>query len=161
MYLALTVSTPQAVTLSEQLDQELSALLDHYKALSRNGMEFSEIWELFQSAVASAARVVKQANADDDTVLEISLAFAASVYDGIIAPIDLPKVPNVVEKRIVDPLIRTLFLNLVEGSIKSMIKIFGRTGWFDTPGVNGAIPVPVGPKVDNPVPATPDGFVPY
>lgn len=161
MPLSLALTSPSAVTLAEQLDAELTALLAHYKALARDGMEFAEIWELFQDAVASAARVIKQAHAADDTLLEITLAFATTLYDTVIGPIDLPKVPNVVEKRIVDPLIRTLFLSLVQGSIKSLMKIFGRTGWFDVPGDNGASPVPVGPKADNPVPSTPDGFVPY
>lgn len=158
-----TVSTPESVTLVEAVEAELNALRDHYKALAVDGMTWLEVWELLQNAVAAALRVAKQYDetADNATLTDFAVAFASKFYDDVIAPIDLKKIPNLIETRFVDPAIKHLFMALVEGSIKSLINVFNRTGWFDTPGENGADSTPVQPDPTSPVPQTPGGFVPY
>lgn len=157
------VTTPEAITLVESLEAELTALRDHYKAMAVDGLSVAEIWELAQSAVASAMKIAKDFKGDigDQTLQEYAMAFAGQFYDEVIAPIDLPKIPNIIETRFVDPALRSVFLLLIQGSIKTIINLLGRTGWVDVPGQNGADADPVVPDASNPVPETPSGFIPY
>ena len=76
-------------------------------------------------------------------------------YDQVIVHVDIPGVPEFVEKTMVRPTVRKMILDSVSGMIDGLVAILNRTGWFDTPGVNGAKPTIDG----NPTRAL--GFAPY
>lgn len=148
------LATPQSAALYDSVTKELNALLAHYKTLAKDGMTFAEIWELANNAINSATRIVAEAKQEfgDADMVDAILHFAEELYDQVIAPIDLPKVPNLIETRFVDPAIKYLYMQLITGAIKSIVNLLNRK----------APTAPVAPTPD--VPATPDapaGFIPY
>lgn len=154
------LGTPQAITLYETVEAQLKALIAHYKTVAVDGLTVEEIWELVQDAIASAMRIIKSADAQSGntpslTFDEVIMHFAEEFYDQVLGPIDLPKIPNVIETRFVDPALRGAFLRLVRGMVNSLKKILGRAGWeADAPAT------PTGPSFGAP-PDLPPGFVPY
>lgn len=149
-------TTPQAATLYDSLEVKLNALLAHYKAAAVDGLSIAEIWELVSDAVASATAIVKEAKTEvgtDATAKEVVLHFAEQLYDGVIAPYDIPKIPNFLETRFVDPGLKIVYMHLIEGALNSLFKVAARP----LPA-----PAPTGPSGDVPAaPTLPDGFTPY
>lgn len=137
---------------------QVDEIISHYKTLAKDGWTVTEIWELAQSGVASFMRLVEAAG--EYTSVEkrdAVLKAAALLYDRVIAPLDIPNVPEFLERSLVDPAIKKFFLQLVAGAIDSLTNVFNRVGWDDaTPGTNGAN----GGTIPS-TPPTPSGFVPY
>lgn len=151
------LQTPQAVNLYASVQEAFDALLVHYKALAKDGMTLSDAWELANDAVSSATRVIEEIQTEygGSTKKEVVLKFASDFYDQVLAPIDLPRVPNVIETRWVDPALKEVYMLLVNGAINSIVKVSNRTGWSDVPAADApAEPAPAQPD-------TPVGFIPY
>lgn len=138
--------------------KQIDEIIAHYKQLTKDGWTVDEVWEMTQSGIASFMKVIEtiggiSAQQKKAVVLEAASRF----YDRVIAPLDIPRVPEFLETRLVDPAIKNFFLKLVSGAVDSLTNIFNRVGWSDVPpGVNGAN----GGTVPS-TPPTPSGFVPY
>ncbi len=148
--------TAQAATLYDSLEVQLNALLAHYKAAAVDGLTLAEIWELVNNAIASATTIVKDAKAEvgsDATAKEVVLHFAEQLYDEVIGPYDLPKIPNLIENRFVDPALKVVYMHLITGALNSLFKVAARP-------LPAPAPAPTGPDGSTP-PTLPDGFVPY
>lgn len=148
-----------ATTLISTVKQQLADLIAHYKkATEDKKLTLAEVWELSTSAVAGVMRIVEAAgDFDGKSKKEVVLAFAADFYDQVIAPLDIPYVPSLIEGR-VDAALKDVFLKLIDGAVESLVNIFNRTGWFDVPaGTNGANggTAPSTPPINN------GGFIPY
>ncbi len=155
------LQTPQAISLYDSVQAELTALIAHYKERLSDGLQIKDVWELVNDAIASAARVVQEAQSEFGglTKREVVLHFAAQLYDEVIGPWDIPKIPNWIETRWIDPRVRDLYMMLVEGALNSFVKVANRTGWFDVPE-SPEQPAQPGDPV-TPEPEAPAGFIPY
>lgn len=148
-----------ATTLIETVKQELADLIAHYKkATEDKKFTLAEVWEITTSAIAGVMRIVEAAGSfSGASKKEVVMAFASDFYDKVIAPLDIPYVPALIEGR-VDAALKDVFLKLVDGAVESLVNIFNRTGWFDVPsGTNGANggTAPSTPPINN------GGFIPY
>lgn len=146
-------------TLITTVRDQVAALIEHYKKVTEDKkLTLSEAWSLATSAVAGVMRIVEAAGDFDGKLKkEAVLLFAASFYDQVIAPLDIPYVPSLIENRMVDPALKEVFLKLVDGSVESLVNIFNRTGWFDVPaGENGA-----NGGTSSVTPPLNGGFIPY
>lgn len=143
----------RSASLYPDLVHGFDAIIAHYKSLAKDGWTLAEIWEMTQSATASFIKLVQSVDASLATasLKEIVLAAAADFYDQVIAPIDIPHIPNFIETRFVDPKVKEIFLKLVTGAVDSLNKVFGRELTTVTPP----------PASGTPHPALPSGFVPY
>lgn len=141
------------------VNDQVMDLLDHYKKVTEDrNLSLDEVWALTTSAIAGVMRIVEAAGDFDGPVKkEAVLAFASSFYDQVIAPLDIPYIPAMIENRLVDPALKNVFLQLVSGSVESLVNILNRTGWFDVEiGMNGANggTAAVTPPISS-------GFIPY
>jgi hypothetical protein len=142
----------------ENLKHDFDALVVQYKADAKDGMSVAEIWSLALGAVASLVRLVEgvaptMGGADKKTAV---LQLAASFYDQVLAPLDIPYVPEPLERMIVDPTIKKIFLQLVGGSVDRLVQIFNRT----TAEAGRTTTSPASPKTEA-RPSLPSGFTPY
>lgn len=162
------VHPAQAVTLLDSVKAQVQGVIDYYKSASRDGMTPAEWVELLSSAVASFMRLFEQLTPASGDDKKAAVLYAVELlYDQVIAPINISYVPDVIEKTLVDPILKQVVLHLASGLIDSFANIFNRTGWFDVPpGTNGGKTQPAQPT-PAPVPAPPmppqlpPGFVPY
>lgn len=140
------------------VETQIDEIIAHYKTLAVDGITVTEIWELAQSGIASFMKIVEAAGNFTAAEKKAAVLQAADrFYDKVIAPLDIPNVPEFLEARVVDPAIKSVFLKLVAGAIDSLTNIFNRVGWQDVPaGTNGA-----NGGTTPSTPATPSGFVPY
>jgi hypothetical protein len=127
--------------------RELEGLIGKYKDYARDGLSWTEVWSLTTAAVAAFIRVAD--SADPDQPLDhkaVVLEACAAFYDSVLAPIDIPKVPNLIEGSLVDPALRSLWLSAAEGVYDVLRE------WISTT-----------PKTEQPAeaPKAPPGFVPY
>jgi len=137
----------------------IDAVIADYKAKAKDGLTIPEIWELSSNALAtfvSLAGKLKTLSGADKKKLVMDAA--ADFYDKVIAPIDIPRVPNFVEVTVVDPAVRQLWLMLADGAVEALVNIFNKSdGWFKEPADDGTWK----PTTPTGNPALPPGFTPY
>lgn len=150
---------PALPDLYEAVKAAAQELVEAYKGHAADGrVSAMEVWELLTTTSASLMRVAETFATYDGAAKKAAvLRGVESFYDQVVVPLDIPHVPEFVENRFVDPALKGFLLKLVSGTIDSLVKVFNRTGWFDTPGENGAKPAPA--AAAGPPPAL--GFVPY
>lgn len=143
------------------IQAEIAATITHYQALAKDGLTIDEIWELANSALASFTHIVELAgtlnNISGPDKKAAVMAAAAKFYDTVIAPIALTGNP-IIERTLIDPLLKQVFLKLASGAIDSLVAIFSRVNWG-----NGPVTPPVVPPLTPPVtpPVTPPSWFPY
>ena len=122
--------------LLDDVRTELNTVIQHYKDLSKDGFTIVEVWDLATSAVASIAHVIEMTSDSTDAVDKKAVAMLAAeaLYDNVIAPIDIPYIPNIVEKNVVDPAFRVVFLKLASGAYDAVLKVLNRTGVLASTG---------------------------
>lgn len=144
------------MSLFEQIRGKVEDLIAFYKSAVADGdLSVSEVWAI---AVRATASIVELTTAfpqySKDQRREAILEAVGLFYDRVIAPIDIPWVPNFIENTIVDPSLRKLFLGIAEGIVLGLQDILGRSV-PDLPDGNSD-----GPDLGA-TPTAPDGFVPY
>lgn len=135
--------TPANQDFFDAFDAAARTVIGHYKEAARDGLSVAEVWRLVSAAVASFLKLMDTLVVlGDADKKEAALQFAARLYDQVIAPLDIPRVPAFIENNFVDPAIRSLFLSLAAGLVDTLLTVFAREA---------------GPAA----PAAPAGFVPY
>lgn len=80
-----------------------------------------ELWQLFYSGVKRAVQTAKDlplAGADKKAAV---LDAAGKLYDTVIAPIDIPYIPAILENSVVDPMLKTLYMDSLSGLIEIFV----------------------------------------
>jgi len=157
--------------LYDVLKTQFEAVLAHYRAaLADKKLTLLEKLKLAALALGSLVKVAELGS--DSTGEEKKAAvtkMALRLWDEVLAPIDIPRVPDLLEQTVVDPVIRMLIPLLVNLGIDTLVSMFNHDKtWIPepTPPADPApAPVPADPGV---VPANepadsglPPGFVPY
>lgn len=143
------------------LNTELNELLTYYKSLKTDGWTIEEIYSFIVRSIGSITRLVGKYNPATDDLKATVLAAFDNLYDNVIAPIDIPYIPNIIETRFVDPLIKKALHKQVSGILDGIVAI------FKAPPATPATPLPPPPPpvvvvtVPAPVAPTPPGWKPY
>lgn len=87
---------------------------------------WTEAFVLFADAgerLVNAAEMLDVAGADKKTAV---LAALATFFDDVIAPLDIPSVPNLLESTVVDPAMRMVFLGMAGWVIEIFVAKLGK-----------------------------------
>lgn len=107
----------------EQIDNIIKEAKDSY---ADGVLSLAELWGLGQDLVFSIMAIAETLNASGEDKKAVVMQAAARVYDEVLAPIDIPKIPNFIEPSF-DKFGRTLFLELISGSIDYMVKFLDQS----------------------------------
>jgi hypothetical protein len=142
----------------DAVTRAVSSLIAKYRILSADGLTLAELASLGADAVADAVTAFEAIGGlTGHEKKQAALGFADVFYDQVIAPIDIPRIPEFVETRVVDPALKQLFLKLAEGLVESLVKLFNQVGWPAPPPGPGPAPAPPAP----PLPGVRPPFQPY
>lgn len=148
-------------TLYEQIKTQIDDLIAHYKAESKDGWTLSEVWSMTTRAIASLDAIFQTASGEFsvNTKRDVLLNVFGELYDQVIAPLDIPYVPDLIEKRFLDPRLRKVFISLVSGGYDALLRVASRAP--STPPVSGgAVSPPTAPPAASP-PSLPSDWKPY
>lgn len=84
-------------------------------------LTISEVWNLAQQALFSFVKIADALEVDGSDKKAVVMIAAEKLYDDVIAPIDIPKIPNVVEPTF-DRFTKILYLELISGTIDFIVK---------------------------------------
>jgi hypothetical protein len=101
---------------------EVEALIAAVKnSVADKTLTLSEVWAIAQQALFSFVKIADALEADGADKKAVVLIAAEKLYDDVIAPIDIPKIPNVVEPYF-DKLSKILYMELISGTIDFIVK---------------------------------------
>lgn len=145
-----------ATTIFDQMKAAVADVIAFYKEAAKDGLTLNEVWSLTTKAVGTLVTVAEGfkefGGADKKAAV---LAAAGEFYDAVLAPIDIPKVPDFLERTVVDPALRQVWLKVVDGMVDGLVGIFNKTQWPTLP----AAPAPAQPGT--PAAPTLPGWQPY
>lgn len=150
------------------LTSALDAVLAHYKELAPAAWSVERVYSLATRLIATLVTTVArhpaapaELNADD--LKATVLAAFDKFYDDVIAPLDIPFVPNFIETRWVDPMLKAALHKQVSGIFDAVLKILGQAPAL-TPGdlpPPATADAPADPPKPPALPGLPTNFDPY
>lgn len=136
---------------------ELKNAIAYYRGQTPAGIDLAGLWQLTLKAVASFIEIVDSlaSAATGPEKKRVVMAAAAEFYDKVLGPLNIPRLPDLIETNIVDPALRALWLSFVDGAIEALLKILqnGATTMKPPPSPPPSPPSPPLPE--------PDGWTPY
>lgn len=103
---------------------KLLALLDSFKAKAADGkISFAEGWQLLQEFTAGAVYIVDELTVAGADKKAMVLSLAQQFYDNVIAPIDIPFVPNILMEPALDRLLGSLIQPMLGAMIEASLNI--------------------------------------
>lgn len=109
--------------LRQQVRDRWSSILDNYAQAVQDGrLDRSEVMRISTLAVGSIAYLLLTVVPETSPVQrrEFAMLLAQDFYVKILEPLDIPEVPTVVERTVIDPLLRSIFPKIV-GSLYDAI----------------------------------------
>lgn len=120
---------------------KLLALLDSAKAaVADKKLTFSEAVALVKEAIGSAIEIADQLPEAGPERKALVLSLCDQLYTTVIAPIDIPFVPNIVVEPIVDASLGKLFHEICSGIIEGDLRILRRRQAVAAAAVGSAAP---------------------
>ena len=112
---------------SEDLTAKLDGVIAYYKVAAADGWTVAEVYSVITRAVATLLKLLTAPDAVAPAELKaVVLAAFDKLYDEVMAPIDIPYVPDVIETRFVDPILKVALRDQVAGILDALLKIFER-----------------------------------
>lgn len=115
--------------LYDSIKENIDQLIAEAKDKSADGMTAAEAWELFLDGKAAIVRLVERAGGTGAAKKEAAVKAAERFYAEVIAPIDLPSVPNVIEG-VVDAAVGRMIRPIISATIDFLVKTFNETKVF-------------------------------
>lgn len=111
--------------------QEVTALIDAVQEARRDGkLTWNEALGLLGRFVAAVVRLLEKWNGYTGSAKkEAALKAVELFYDRVIAPLDIPGVPEPLESLVVDPALKRVLLQVAAGLIDTLVAYFNRQGW--------------------------------
>jgi hypothetical protein len=122
---------------------KLQEIVDSAKAkFADKKITLAEGWQLLQESTAAAVYVVDQLNVEGADKKAMVLQLAQQLYDNVIAPIDIPFVPNFGVEPIVDKVIGQMIQPILGAMIEASLNLLrsGKTLAVVTPTTGSAAP---------------------
>ena len=115
------------VIMSELYDtvkEQIEALIANYKvAVADNALSFVEAWALAQHAFTAFVAIAESMNgATGEEKKAVVMKAAERLYDEVLGPIDIKKIPNVFEPTF-DRLAKPVYLELIGIAVDFVVKI--------------------------------------
>jgi len=110
--------------LYETVKEQIQALIDNYKlAVADNTLTFLEAWTLAQNAFTAFVAIADTlGDATGEQKKAIVMKAAEKLYDDVLGPIDIKKIPNVFEPTF-DRLAKPVYLEMVRIAVDFVVKI--------------------------------------
>ncbi len=96
-----------------------------------DSLSIPDTWNIFNTALSQIVLTIETYLKDliGPEKKALALAYLERFFDEVLVPIDIPWVPAWLEK-ILDPLIKKLFLQLASGAIDALVSTLNKTGVF-------------------------------
>lgn len=110
------------------IENEVDAVVVYYRNRAADGFTLVEAFALTTRALATLVRLVKILHPDgkklsNDQRKALILRAAERLYDEVIAPMNVPRTPNLVETPFVDPALRGAWMSLMDGLTDALLRI--------------------------------------
>lgn len=122
---------------------KMQELVVSAKAKAADGkITLAEGWQLLQEGVQDAVYIVDQLQVSGVDKKALVLQAAQQLYDNVIAPIDIPFIPNLVVEPIVDRVIGQMIQPMLSGMIEAALNLLrsGKTLALKGPTTGAAAP---------------------
>jgi hypothetical protein len=117
-------------SLYDLLKQEIDKIVTLFEdAKADSDVTLSEVWNLVTEVISSLVKVAEEFGGDGDNKKAAVLAALELFYDEVIAPLDIPYVPNIVEP-VVDRAAKRIFLQIADGVIDAIVSLLNREKVF-------------------------------
>jgi len=115
--------------LYDQIKEAVDQIIAKYKEMAVDGLTIIEILKLAYGAVATLVQLVQgYEDYTGEQKKEAVLKALERVFDEVISPIDIKRIPNIIEP-IIDKGLKELVLTLADPLIDQLVNIFNKTGW--------------------------------
>ena len=123
------------MALYDTLEEGIKSVIDAYKeAKADDGkVSFNEVVTISGKAIGSLVVVAESfSELSAEEKKGAVVAAIGTLYDEVIAPIDIQKIPNFIEP-IIDKGLKQLIVAMSDGIIDAVVALYNEGGWPDTP----------------------------
>lgn len=122
--------------LSNELESGVKQIIAKYQGLFLDGsVSFTELFSFVTNAIGTLVQIGEKLDGISGAEKKAAVLTAlGTLFDQVIAPLDIKGVPNFLEG-VVDSALRELILSLASSTVDSLVNIFNKTGWGTTPAV--------------------------
>lgn len=114
--------------LNTDVQTKIGELIDFYRGLAGDGLSLADVWSIVQRAAASFVQVLKLAGGLDAAQRQaLALEAVGRLFDALAPLVDVPFVPEIVESKLLDPVLRKAVLQLAQGAIDALNRVLDRT----------------------------------
>lgn len=114
--------------LYEDIQASVKQLIESYKLKAADGLTFSEATKLFTEAIGEIVKILQTTGGTGAEKRAAAIQAAQAFYDNVLAPIDIPGIPNLIVEPIVDKTIGGFIPAIVGGLIDGMVQVFKLNG---------------------------------
>ncbi len=101
---------------------EIESLIAAVKEdIADKNLTLSEVWTLAQHAISSFIKIADALDANGQDKKEVVVLAAEKLWDEVIGPYDIKKIPNVFEPTF-DKFVKSIYMELVKGAIDFIVK---------------------------------------
>ncbi len=121
------------MALYDTLEEGINSVIAAYKEAKAddNKISFSEVISIGSKAISSLVVVAESfSSLSAEDKKNAVVAAVGQLYDEVLAPYDIEKIPNFIEP-IVDKGIKQLLLALSDGIIDAIVALYNENGWPD------------------------------
>lgn len=115
--------------LFEKIRENVTELIHDAQASASDGMTGAEAWGLFLNCQKRVVQIVEASGATGAEKKEAAVLACEEVYAQVIAPIDIPSIPNFLEP-VVDNAIGRTIRPIVSATIDFLVATFNETKLF-------------------------------
>jgi hypothetical protein len=131
-------------------------IAEYERAKSDGKITIKEWWDLLVGGVMRIVEIATEfGGLSPEDRKKLIVEGGEMFYNTVLAPIDIPGIPNFFETRVVDPMIGKAISPIMIAVIDRTLELIGR---WKKPADTGLAPMPAEPDMTSP---TPPGFKPY
>jgi hypothetical protein len=126
------------MALYDTLEEGIRGVIDSYKAAKADDdkVSFNEVVAIVGKSIGSLVSIAEGfSDLSSEDKKNAVVGAIGTLYDEVIAPIDIQRIPNVIEP-IVDKGVKALLLALSDGIVDGIVALYNEGGWptpDDTP----------------------------
>jgi len=123
------------MALYDTLEEGIRGVIDAYKEakLDDDKISFNEVVAIVGKSIGSLVAIAESFSSLSGEEKKSAVVSAiGTLYDEVIAPIDIQKIPNFIEP-IVDKGVKALLLAISDGIVDGIVALYNEGGWPSTP----------------------------
>ena len=122
------------MALYDTMEEGIRGVIDAYKEVKADDdkISFNEVVAIVGKSIGSLVAIAESFSSISGEEKKAAVVGAVgTLYDEVIAPIDIQKIPNFIEP-IVDKGIKALLLAISEGIVDGIVSLYNESGWPST-----------------------------